>query len=584
MKTHWFVLLCLLAWATTGYAQSAGLDKRVSLSYEQARLGKVLKDISKRYDVRFSYSRDFIPVGKRMSLDVQNEPLKDALDELFAPTQIRYLAIGSQIVLKRDPKKKIRQTQPDQGLTGSLDTKPGPTTTAPVLTSTTPIPPSVRRAEIRPTPMLRTPTLEPVEWPEDFPQPDEQILLVHPQEYEAKDGYTRWGQFSVIPDFGTNLGRSDEITNKVSVNALWGRNGGVNGVEIGGLVNLIEGDVNGLQIAGLANVAKGDLAGPSLRPGKRAKVGVQIAGISNIAASARGGQIAGISNRLYEGDLVGFQAAAMSNQVAGNVVGWQLAGLRNKTEGEVKGTQFAGLYNYAGAAASFQVAGLFNIAEGNQKVQFSSLFNSARDVKHFQMAGVNVAREVKGVQIGLINFADTISGASIGLLNFVRHGRNHLELSTSESMRWSIGVQFGTRHFYNIVEVGLLNDTQFTDLWSNTPTWGLGYGIGTSIREDCKVSWQVELFTQIINEGERWSSQLNQLHQFRLLMNWQIFRRLSLFAGPTINLFYTQKFNSDTQEFDSQLLRESNFYEKTRLASNPQKIQAWIGYKFGLRF
>ena len=582
MKNHWLlILVCWLGLSEVG-AQEAGLEQRVDLSYQQVRLGRVLKDISKRYSVRFTYSRDFIPVGKKMSLRVDNQKLGLALDELFAPTQIRYLAIGDQIVLKRDPNKKIREAVVDPGLTGSLDARPGPST-VPELAAT-PIPRSQRRAVIRPTPMLRTPTLEPVEWPEDFPQPEEEVLLVHPQEYEAKDGYTRIAQFSVLPDLGTNMGRSQEITNKVSINALWGRNGGVNGVEVGGLVNIIEGDVNGLQIAGLANVAKGDLDGPTLRPGKRAKGGLQIAGISNVAASAKGGQLAGISNRLYEGDLVGFQGAGLSNKAASRVLGWQLAGLRNKAQGPVKGTQAAGLYNYAGAAADVQVAGLFNIAEGDQKVQVGALLNTSYDGQYLQLGMINSARNVRGLQLGLVNFADSVSGAAISLLTFVRHGYNHVEVNRTESMDWSLGVQFGSRHFYNIIEVALPDGASFSDLGSPEPTWALGYGIGTAIRSHRRLSWQVELFSQIINEWELWSSTLNQLHQFRLLFDWKIWSWLSLRGGPTVNLFYTQKFNPDTQTFDSQLLRESNFYESSRTDTSPQKIQAWIGYKFGVRF
>ena len=182
MRKFLFFLFACCGFGAGLFAQNAGLNKNVNLRYERVRLGKALNEISHDYKVHFSYSRDFIPVGKRVSATVVDQPLSKALDQLFAPTKIIYAPIGDQIVLKVSAHKKIqRQKKEEPELTGSLDYRPAPRTT-PVYQ----VPPVKRRTEvIRPASPLRTPSLEPVDWPEDFPTPEEEIMLVEPTKTKA---------------------------------------------------------------------------------------------------------------------------------------------------------------------------------------------------------------------------------------------------------------------------------------------------------------------------------------------------------------------------------------------------------------
>ena len=130
----------------------------------------------------------------------------------------------------------------------------------------------------------------------------------------------------------------------------------------------------------------------------KAKAGVQLSGITNVAASAEGCQMSGMFNLVSQGDLKGFQIAGIGNSVRGNTDGWQLGGLYNSSDGRA-GLQIAGIANVAGDVSKAQIAGIINISSG----------------------------EVKGLQLALINVADTISGTPIGLLNFVRRGYNRVE-------------------------------------------------------------------------------------------------------------------------------------------------------------
>ena len=114
------------------------------------------------------------------------------------------------------------------------------------------------------------------------------------------------------------------------------------------------------------------------------------------------------------------------------------------------------------------------------------------------------------------------------------------------------------------------------DLWQifgEDPSWGIGYGIGTSVGRK-RWTWQLEAMAMQISEQERWSEELNLLTQLRWTIDWRIGKHLSLFAGPTINIFITQKFDTDTQQFNSMLLQEDTFLDETVPGENAHKVQA----------
>ncbi len=551
-------LICLLA-GVFAFAQEAGLEKKVSLNYQNVLLGNALEAISHDYNVYFSYSKDFIPVGEQVNVSVYNQPLSKALDELLAPTQVVYAPIGDQIVLRVNDTKPVIKKKEEEWI-GSVEEIPS-TSTIEVYTSSKPIAkktlPKVNKTiPVRPTPLMRTPDLQQVEWTDDMLILDKDALVVIPYELPIEEDYQRIAQLSVLPDVGTNLGKSKEITNNVSVNVLWGKNGGVNGVEVGGLVNTITGDVKGAQVAGIANKVQGDLGGTDLlkNNGKKRRAGLQVAGIANVAGSVKGAQFSGIYNRVSKGNLQGTQVAGIGNKVVGSAEGWQVSGIFNTNEGD----------------AGFQVAGIVN---------------NARDVSKGQVAGiVNIARKVEGFQIGLINISDSINGTPIGLLNFVKHGFNRLEISRSETFDLTLGIKFGAPSFYNILEVNTVEITGERSIFNHTPHWALSYGIGTSMRHKKKLSFQLEAVASQVNEGSVWTRPLNMLGQLRLVGNLRLANHFNLYGGPSINVFVSNLYNTETQEFESQMFRAQSITDRVRLGAKPQRVETWVGYKFGIRF
>lgn len=55
-------------------AQSVDLNRKVTLRYKNQRLGFILSDVSRKYGIPFSYSSNFIPVKKRITISERNIP------------------------------------------------------------------------------------------------------------------------------------------------------------------------------------------------------------------------------------------------------------------------------------------------------------------------------------------------------------------------------------------------------------------------------------------------------------------------------------------------------------------------------
>lgn len=153
-------------------------------------------------------------------------------------------------------------------------------------------------------------------------------------------------QLSFIYPLSTNGLQAGRVSNNFSINILGGFNGGLKGVEFGGLYNVIKKDTYGAQFAGLGNV------------------------------------------------------------VAGTAHGAQFGGLFNISANGMNAVQFAGLINVSTRESNGgQVAGLVNVATGNMKgAQIGGLVNFARKLNGLQLGFVNIADTVEsGIPIGFLS-------------------------------------------------------------------------------------------------------------------------------------------------------------------------------------
>lgn len=548
-NTKLLFALLLASWSWHLAAQP--LNQKVTIQRSNEPLGQVLAGMSQDYGVRFSYSPDFIPLKQRVSLNVVDAPLRQALDQICEQAPIAYAAKGGQILLK--PDKSREQI-------GQLETLSG----------------KVRQTSpIYPEPLAPGMKAERERLKKEVPaiSPTDAVKVIKGQGYSYKeiklDPYrlptpeetarkgqatdTRLAQVSLLPFLGTNTHRSNEITNKVSVNLLWGTNGGVDGLEIGGLLNSVKNDVQGVQVAGIGSLVGGEVKG------------TQVGGIFNINQGHTAGvQIAGMINITEASAAI--QAAGLGNIVGGAATGVQAAGVFNITGGDAKGVQAAGLFNHSGGEVKTQFATLFNVAKGVKGGQASLLFNKGKTVE--------------GFQIGLFNFSDTISGLPIGLLSIVRQGYNRFELSGSELLFANAGLKLGAYSFYNIFHLGLRWDE--APAGNTAMSWGLGYGLGSAITLNPRLRLNIEALAIHLNEQEAWTRELNLLNQLRFTLDFhKPGRRRSFFAGPVANLMVSRRADADSGKIGSQVfVPPYTLLDKT---GETTSTRLWVGLQAGVR-
>ena len=348
-----------------------------------------------------------------------------------------------------------------------------------------------------------------------------------------KDSFQRAMQLTFFPPVGTNGILSGQVTNNFSINLLAGYNGGVNGFEIGGLINLLRGNMKGFQAAG----------------------------IGNIYNNMNGMQLSGIFNH-GKGGANGFQAAGIYNITQSKGRGVQLAGISNINRSEYKGVQIAGINNFSGNNSSvLQIAGICNIAP---------------KVKGLQLAGiVNMADTVKGSQIGLINIARYSTGVSIGVINIIGNGHHQLELASTDIQFAQIAFRSGSKNVYTILGSGFSGFSS-----NNFPAWGYFAGIGKAFGYGKRLSANID-FTAHELMYRKHAMNLSTAARFDFTFNLKIMRGLHLSAGPSLTVM----------GMDTRLEEWTGYYSKWqdrsvyfRSIEQHYGIMALIGWKAAIRF
>lgn len=449
MKHFLFISLMFCALPFPSKAQTIDLSVPVSFQYNGQTVSSILEDMTMKYGVGFSYSRQIIPVHQRLYCYVDKVPFGDAMETLFAQTQIIFGVIGDQLVLSIDPQKT--PISPDLGfLDESMDASLASSSTGPYfermrydIASL-----SLRETELQYSAQRFSPEVAALD------------LRTQVRSVEQSQPGMR-AQITLVPPLRADTDPYGEGALNLSFNVFAGVNTSVDGLEFGGLANVLTDDMQGMQAAGLVNV------------------------------------------------------------VGHNFQGVQAAGLINTVGNTGSGVQAAGIANVAGEGDLVQAAGIVNFARGNVSSQVAGLINVAGDVQHAQIAGiVNVARTVHGVQIGLFNVADSVDGVPIGLMSFVRkRGYHSLEVAGEDAIDYNLNLRLGVRAFYNILHVGVDNAG---DNWSLG--YGIGTSIYLARRNYLQfelMSRQInegESWTQELNL----LSQLKMTYDFALGRNFRI--------------------------------------------------------------
>jgi len=94
------LLLAFLAGQGLVLAQDPDLQQRVTVEYNEVALETVLKDLTNRAHIRFSYSIELIPARQKITCLESNKPLHLVLGEIFKQAGIKYEVIDGYLVLK----------------------------------------------------------------------------------------------------------------------------------------------------------------------------------------------------------------------------------------------------------------------------------------------------------------------------------------------------------------------------------------------------------------------------------------------------------------------------------------------------
>lgn len=660
-KSTFAVLLFLSPLYSIG--QKNHLDKKVSLEFEKQKLEIVLAEIEKQGNFGLSYNAELVNQDSLVSIQVRDEKVSMVLNSIFSSQNFGYKSIGRHLVLyskisKENPPLKIQGFvvdarsgemirnatiyEPENSITASSNkegfyeitvkssdesiglsySKYGYRDSVVFVTEE-----KITRSTIYLIPLPQKESkINAKELNPEIPDVHEQKLVkwIVPQEQINSSKNLQLfennlAQVSFLPLVGTNGLLSGNVTNNLSLNIFSGYSQGLNGLEIGGFVNIIRENVIGTQIAGFGNITG------------NATEGAQVAGFFNYnGGDLKGGQVAGFSNILF-GDVNGIQAAGFSNSLRGKMNGIQVAGFSNLTTSDVDGIQAAGFSNVAlgdvklaqisgfsnfsknvegiqaagfmnvanGNVKTIQAAGFTNFARGNAAIQASGFANLTFKSSTFQGAGFanltlkntnfqvsgfsnlslgrvdgiqasgffNYARELNGFQLGFINASEIVeAGIPIGFLSFVKTGVHSLEYSFEEFFPFNLTFRTGVPLFYNILKFGIgPNSYHFT------------YGLGSSILNKNNWDLNLELLNSVIYPTTTTTPPGN-IVKFQPIVSYSLYKSLKVNFGPTFNLAII---NSNPIDGYAPFYRKPLFEGNFRGDFN--SYQAWIGFHIGLQ-
>ena len=376
------------------------------------------------------------------------------------------------------------------------------------------------------------------------------------------------------------------ITTSLSLNIIAGYHTKLDGIELGGILNMKGIEARGAQIAGVGNIVGKDVDGFQISAGFNA-VGRNVQGFQASAGLNINGR-----------DLNGFQAAAGINATGRSVQGFQGAGGGNFAGLDLQGLQLtSGLNlvarnvlsqslqiaagaNIAGNLEGTQISAATNIALGwDQKANIPysgtqiSIVNIAPGGIGTQIGLLNIAGHVQTSQIGLLNISGRMSGIPIGLISFVKDNPFHLQLWGSDTEIANLGVRVGSRHVYSLLMVGSYPH-------GDLGRWSSGFGIGGHIPLGRRLFLNVDFITRGVaytdeSEEDSWEyDEHTVLNKLRLGFGWERHKWFSVFGGVSLNFLVSDR--GDTSDFG---------YGFDRVyRSDDTTVRVWPGFFAGVQF
>ena len=376
------------------------------------------------------------------------------------------------------------------------------------------------------------------------------------------------------------------ITTNLSINIIAGYHTKLDGIELGGILNMKGIEARGAQFAGVGNLVGRDLDGFQVSTGLNA-VGRNVEGFQASAGL-------NVSGR----DLNGFQVAAGINATGRSVRGFQGAGGGNFAGRNLQGLQITSGLNLVGGnvlSQSLQIAAGVNIAGNLEGTQISaatnialgwdqeanipytgtqiSMVNIAHGDIDTQIGLLNIAGHVETSQVGLLNISGRMSGIPIGLISFVKNNPLHLQLWGSDTEVANLGVRLGSRHVYSLLMVGSYPH-------GDLGRWSSGFGIGGHIPLGVRLFLNVDFITRGVaytdesREDTWWYDEPAVLNKLRVAVGWEKHKWFSVFGGVSLNFLVSDRRN--TSDFGFGFDRVYRRDDTT--------VRVWPGFFAGVQF
>ncbi|HYG52906.1 MAG TPA: STN domain-containing protein [Flavobacteriales bacterium] len=557
----------------SGEGKTPPLERIVSVKVTNVALGEVLKKVSEQGQFSFSYNSKNIDIDRKITLHLQNKPVRTVLHAIFRGSVV-YKSKNNYIILSAAPQKNETDTSPKYlQVSGYTFDKPTSAKLKQVsifeentLYSTVSdnygyfilqVPNSTEQVKLKIRKEGYGDTV--IVLSKDFFQAIEIVLMPLPPKIEPPPPVET---FIALADTGlTDPGKS--FSEKVNAFDFL-----LNSTMKTNLRNLSDTFFRKTQFSVVPPLSTNKLIGTN------AMNNVSFNLFAGYTGGVKYAEIGGLLN-VDRGDVQYVQVAGLVNAVGGKTTGFQAAGLTNVCHDDVYG---------------FQVAGLFNInAKQTKGLQIGGLFNYAKSVKGVQVAGLfNYAKIIKGVQVSTFNFADSSAGIPIGFFSFVKHGYHKIELNADEVCYGNLALKTGVEKLHNIFTAGI------GPVKESVPIWTFGYGLGTSFKLSPKLVFDIDLVashyawkmqsprlnadTLIAGTYNAWMNMNNKIY---LGIDWRFAKKISLAAGPTLNIFLTDTRNTDYTSLWNEL-RPSYLYSEA-VDTNLQ-MHIWIGGKIALRF
>ncbi len=205
-----------------------------------------------------------------------------------------------------------------------------------------------------------------------------------------------------------------------------------------------------------------------------------------------------------------------------------------------------------------------------------------------QVGLVNVADEHRGLMIGLVNVAKD-ADVAIGLLNFIKKGIFHVDVWASDTALINLGVKFGARHTYTLIE-GSINPL-------GDPHGGVGLGLGLRLPRLGIAVMDLDGVSSIVfgindNEDKVWRTAAFH-HRLRLILNLRFAPHFGMFFGPTFNVLVSAPGRDPATGADDSFgggfrMRDNGSGISVLPAAGGDtgaaRVQAWPGLVLGLSF